>query len=99
MNRDQFFLGFILGILVPLFGILMFYTIQYLPDNISLSDFVYMIKSNHYIIPKILSLGMIACIPLITYYKNRRHYQTLKGVFVAIMLYVIIAISYKFNLL
>ena len=70
-----------------------------MPQNVSLSDFIYLLKSNKPNISKVISLGLIACIPLITYYKNRKLYVTLKGVFIAIAVYALIAISYKFNLL
>jgi hypothetical protein len=70
-----------------------------MPDDISISDFLLMIKMNHYIIPKIISLGLIACIPLITYYKNRKKYNTLKGVFLSIIIYALVAVLYKFNVL
>ncbi len=50
-------------------------------------------------IPKIISLGLLATIPLITFYKNRKLHATLKGIFVAIMLYGIVAVLYKFNML
>jgi uncharacterized BrkB/YihY/UPF0761 family membrane protein len=99
MNRDHFAFGFLLGILIPLLGILLFYAVKYLPNNISISDFTYMVAANHYIIPKIISLGLLTCIPLITFYKNRRRYQTLKGIFVGIMIYAVMAILYKFNFL
>lgn len=99
MNRDSIVLGLLLGCIVPLFGVLVYYSIKYLPSNIGFQDFLYLLKSNHQNIPKVLSLGMIACIPLITYYKNRHRYETLKGVFVFIIIYVLLAVSYKFNLL
>ena len=50
MNRDNFLLGVFLGIVVPLFGILLFYVLKYMPDNITMSDFLLMIKMNHYAI-------------------------------------------------
>jgi hypothetical protein len=99
MVRDNFFLGFLLGLIVPILGIALFYTIRFVPDNVSVSDFLYLIKTNKSMIPKVISLGMIACIPLITYYKNRRLYTTLKGIFVSIILYASIAIMYKFHVL
>lgn len=99
MVRDNLFLGFLLGLIVPILGIALFYTIRFVPDNVSVSDFLYLIKTNKSMIPKVISLGMIACIPLITYYKNRRLYTTLKGIFVSIILYACIAIMYKFHVL
>lgn len=99
MNRDNFIFGAFLGILVPILGILFFYMIKYMPSNVSIADFLLMIKMNHYIIPKIISLGLIACIPLITYFKNRKRFTTLKGIFLSIIIYAILAVMYKFNLL
>ena len=99
MNRDQLFFGFILGIIIPIFGILLFYVFKYVPYNVPLMDFVNLLKTNTHLIPKILSLGLIACIPLITYYKNRRRNKTLTGIFIAILLYALIIVLYKFNFL
>lgn len=97
MNRDSFILGLVLGMLVPLVGVFFYYCLKYLPSNYNLNDFIFLMKSNHQNIPRVLSLGMIACIPLITYYKNRHRYETLKGVFVFIIVYVLLAVLYKFN--
>lgn len=99
MNRDSVLLGLVLGCIVPLAGVALYYAIRYLPSNYSVHDFIYLMQSNHQNIPRVLSLGMIACIPLITYYKNRARYQTLKGVFVFIIMYVLLAVLYKFNVL
>jgi ABC-type Fe3+ transport system permease subunit len=99
MNRDSLLLGMLLGCIVPMFGMLLYYAVRYLPSGHSLNDFIYLLQSNHQNIPKVISLSMIACIPLITYYKNRHRYQTLKGVFILIVVYVLISVFYKFNLL
>ncbi|MBP6456564.1 MAG: hypothetical protein KA275_07535 [Chitinophagaceae bacterium] len=99
MNRDQLFFGFFLGILIPILGVLLFYVFKYVPYNVPLIDFINLIKTNTHLIPKILSLGLIACIPLITYYKNRRRNKTLTGIFIAILFYALIIILYKFNFL
>lgn len=99
MNRDNHLFGFFLGIIIPLLGVLLFYVFKYMPYNVPLSDFINLIKTNTHLIPKILSLGLIACIPLITYYKNRRRNKTLTGIFIAIILFALIIVLYKFNFL
>ena len=99
MHRNSLLLGIISGLFVPLIGFLFIYLIMYMPENISISDFIYLIKSNHYIIPKFISLALLTCIPLITYFKNRRLYVTLKGVFASILFYALIAVLYKLNIL
>lgn len=70
-----------------------------MPQNVSLIDFYYLLQSNKPNISKVISLGLIACIPLITYYKNRRLYNTLKGIFISILFYALLAVAYRFNLL
>ncbi len=99
MIRNNPVFGFILGILVPLFGILLLFVIKYMPQNVSLAEFIYLLKTNKPNISKVISLGLIASIPLITYYKNRKLFKTLKGIFAAILLYALIAVAFKFNFL
>jgi uncharacterized membrane protein len=98
MNKDNFFLGLLAGLIVPLLGVIMVYIYKYLPQNVSLSDFIYLVKTNKSNIPKVISLGLIACIPLIAFYNNRKRFTTLKGIFVSIILYGLIAVAYKFNI-
>jgi hypothetical protein len=99
MIRNNAAFGFLLGIIVPLLGILLLFVIKYMPQNVSLTDFIYLLKTNKPNISKVISLGLIACIPLITYYKNRKLYLTLRGIFIAIILYALLAVAYKFHLL
>jgi hypothetical protein len=99
MIKNNAAFGFLLGLLIPIVGILLFYMLKFMPQNVSLNDFIYLIKTNHNMIPKVISLGLIACIPLITYYKNRKLYLTLRGIFIAIILYALLAVLYKFNVL
>lgn len=99
MIRNNSAFGFLLGVIVPLLGILLLFVIKYMPQNVSLTDFIYLLKTNKPNISKVISLGLIACIPLITYYKNRKLYLTLRGIFIAIILYALLAVAYKFHLL
>ncbi|MBK9299708.1 MAG: hypothetical protein IPN14_03580 [Bacteroidetes bacterium] len=98
MIKDNFFLGVIAGLVVPILGILMLYVFKYIPQNVSLDDFIYLVKTNKSNIPKVISLGLIACIPLIAYYNNRKRYSTLKGIFLSIMIYALLAVAYKFHI-
>jgi hypothetical protein len=99
MIRNNAAFGFLLGVIVPLLGILLLFVIKYMPQNVSLTDFIYLLKTNKPNISKVISLGLIACIPLITYYKNRKLYLTLRGIFIAIILYALLAVAYKLHLL
>jgi hypothetical protein len=99
MNKDHPILGFILGLLVPVLGMYLYYLLKFMSEHISVADSLNLLKNNHYMIPKVISLGLITCIPLITYYKNRKRMKTLKGIFAAIIIYGLIAVMYRFNIL
>ncbi len=99
MRRDNYFFGFILGAIIPIFGVLLVYVIRYMGKNIALDQFWHLLQANPRAISSTLSLGMIACIPLFTYFRNRRLYKTLYGTFVAVGIYAIIVVVYRFNLI
>lgn len=97
MGKNNPILGFILGLIVPLFGTLFLYILKFMPQHISLHEFIQLAKNNPQNIPKVISLSLLACIPLITYFKNRRCYRTLNGIFVAILLYAVVVVAYKLH--
>lgn len=99
MIRNNPIFGFFICVAATIFGVMLMYVLKYVPENVSLADFFFMLKTNRFNISKVISLGLLANIPLITYYKNRKQFETLKGIFVAIILFALIAISYKLNLL
>jgi hypothetical protein len=99
MNKNNFWFGFLISIAVTIFGVLMVWCVKFLSQNIMLDEFLHLLKENHAMIPKTLSLAMLAYIPLITYYKNRKRIDTLKGIFGAIILFAIIILLYKFNVI
>lgn len=86
-----------MGLVVPILGMAMVYTISYMPGNISVDGFFILLKTNRHLIPKVMSLGLLAYIPLITWYRNRRCYATLNGIFVLLLLYAVLVIGFKFN--
>ena len=86
MNRDNHFFGVLLGFVIPLLGVLMVYIIRCMPYEISFDTFLLRLKTNNRFFSSTLSLAMIAFIPLFTYYRNRRMYKTLYGIFIPVLL-------------
>ncbi len=99
MQRDNYFFGFILGVIIPILGVLMVYAFRYMGKDISLEQFWHLMQDNPRTISSTLSLGLIACIPLFTFFRNRKLYKTLYGSFIAVAIYAIIVIIYRFNLI
>lgn len=99
MIRNNYFFGFFLGIIIPLLGIFMVYLLRYSGDNVTIGRFLSLMRDNPRTISSTVSLGLIACIPLFTYYRNRKLYKTLYGIFAAVAIYAVIVIIYRFNLI
>ncbi len=97
MHRNNYFFGFFLGIIIPLLGMVMVYMLRYMPQNVSVAYFIELLQQNPRAVSSTISLGLIACIPLFTFYKNRKLYKTLYGIFVAVGIYAIIVVGYKFD--
>lgn len=98
MLRNNYFFGFFLGAIIPMLGIFMVYLLRYSGDSVSIGMFLRLMRDNPRTISSTVSLGLIACIPLFTYYKNRKLYKTLYGIFAAVAIYAAIVIIYRFNL-
>jgi hypothetical protein len=98
MKRDNYFFGLFLGLLIPMLGVLFFYVILYVPDGVSISLFIHALKTNPMMVSKMLSLGMIACIPLFTFYRNNRMFKTLYGIFGPVLVYAILVIGSRFDI-
>lgn len=98
MLRNNYFFGILLGAVVPLLGVTLVYVIRYMPRDVSLPYFLELMQDNPRTISATLSLGLLACIPLFTYYKNRRLMKTLYGIFIPVVIYAIIVLVYRFGL-
>lgn len=77
----------------------MVYLLRYSGDNVTITRFLQLMRDNPRTISSTISLGLIACIPLFTYYRNRKLYKTLYGIFAAVAIYAVIVVVYRFNLI
>lgn len=99
MNKDHLIIGLIAGILLPSIGCFIYYCIVFMPQHVSLIDFLHLVFDNKQNIPKIISLSLLANLPVFIYFKNRRCDKSMKGIFIATLLYALLIILYKLNLL
>lgn len=88
-----------MGTIIPLIGVMLVYVIRYMPKDISIGYFMQLLQDNPRAISSTLSLGLIACIPLFTYYRNRKLLKTLYGIFIPVIVYAIIILQYRFQLI
>jgi hypothetical protein len=99
MLRNNHFFGFMLGIVIPFMGFVLVYMFRYMLKGVTVDFFLQLLHQNPRAISSTISLGLITCIPLFTYYRNRRLYKTLYGIFAAVILYAAIMIVYRFELI
>lgn len=99
MHRNNYLFGFVIGMLIPWIGVLLVYMLRYMPNNISVSQFTNILSDNPLLVSSTLALGMLTNIPLFTFFKNRKLYKSLYGVFAAVGIYTAVIIVFRYNLI
>jgi hypothetical protein len=93
MKRNVPVLGFIIGLIFPMLGMLVMYFLKF--SGTPFGQFVDTLVDNHKVAAMVLSLSLLAnAIPFI-YYTNKRLDQTAKGIFIATMLYAVLIVLLK----
>jgi hypothetical protein len=93
-KRDNLKFGILLGILGPLFAMLMYYFWVF-SRTISMGEYFYVLANNKQLLTAISSISLLANAILFTVYINTHRDKTAKGVFVATLLYGIAVLVYK----
>ena len=94
MKRNVPVLGFILGAIMPLLGLLVFYLVKF--SGMEIGEFVSVLLRNHEDTAKILSLALIANLIPFIYYTSKRLDLTARGVLISTMLYAVLIVLLKF---
>lgn len=95
IKKDDTWLGLILGVLGPVAGFLIFYLIKFLPIGESLASYLHLFKDNAYLIPKVMSLSLLANGVIFYLYTHFRKDETARGILVATLVYAIVIIVFK----
>lgn len=94
MKRNVSILGFIIGLLLPLIGILIVYLVKFRGE--SLESFVQLMIRSKDVAASVLSLSVLVNILPFIYYTNRRLDLTARGILISTMLYAVVFILLKF---
>ncbi len=93
MNRNVPILGFVIGLIFPMLGMLVMYYLKF--SSIPFGEFINTLVNNHKVAAMVLSLSLLAeAIPFI-YYTNKRLDHTARGIFIATMLYAVLIVLLK----
>lgn len=95
IKSDNTWLGVALGVLGPLLGFLVFYLIKFFPMGESLAVYLNLLKANPYLIPKLMSVCLLANGAIFFFYTHYRKDETARGILVATLVYAIVIIILK----
>jgi hypothetical protein len=93
-KRDNLKFGILLGILGPLFAMLLYY-FSVFSRTINLAEYFYVLRNNKQLLTAISSISLLANAILFTVYINTHRDKTAKGIFVATLIYGIFVLVYK----
>ena len=94
LKKDNLKFGILLGILGPLFAMLIYYFWVF-SLTIHLSEYFYVLRNNKQLLTAISSISLLANAILFTIYINTHRDKTAKGIFVATLIYGIFVLVYK----
>ena len=97
LKKDKIPFGLFLGLLAPLFGMLLFYFLKFFPTY-SLKDFFSVVGQQPELITSIASLSLFVNAVLLTLYLNKRKDKTSIGIFIVTVIYAIISLLLKWLL-
>lgn len=95
LKQDKLSLGILLGLLAPVVGLLIYYLVTFLPRDQSLSDFFSMLRQNRHLLPKLISICLLANGVVFYLYTRKRRDLTARGIFLITMLYAIVILLLK----
>lgn len=94
MTKDNFKLGLILGIIAPVFGVVLYYFLKF-AHTFSFGEFVQILVNHKPLVTAISSFSLLANAIIFTLYINTRKDNTAKGIFVVTCFYAIAALLLK----
>jgi hypothetical protein len=94
-KKDNLRLGLILGLVAPVVSLVIYYFVKFYP-TFTFGDFMNFIRTNRSQVTAVSVPCLVLNIALFTIYINSHRDNTAKGVFVATLIYAILALVFKF---
>ena len=94
LQKDNLRLGLVLGVIAPLFGMLIYYFWKFYP-TFSIADFFRVLGMQRTLITALISFSLFANAVIFTLYINTRRDRTARGIFIITCVYAIAAIILK----
>lgn len=94
MKRNVPILGFTIGLILPLIGLLIMKFVWF--GSYSFDQFAHTLGSNHAMLAKVLTMSLLINLIPFVYFMNKRLDYTMNGVVVATMLYAVLIVLLMF---
>ena len=87
LKRDNIRFGLVLGFIGPLVGLVVYYFAAFYTHNITFTEFLGYLQKYKSLLTAVSSISLVANAVLFTVYVNARKDQTIKGIFLATLIY------------
>lgn len=94
LQKDNLRLGLVVGIIAPLFGMLIYYFWKFFP-TFSVGEFFHVLMMQKTLITALISFSLFANAVVFTLYINTRRDRTAKGIFIITCVYAVAAFILK----
>lgn len=94
LNKNSWKLGIVLGLMMPLLGLVIYYYWRIAPN--SWSAFFHYLKIEKRLLSSLTVVCLLMNVGVFTYYVNNRKDNTAKGIFAITVLYAIVSLLVKF---
>ncbi len=95
LKKDNIRLGLVLGFLGPLLGMVVYYFAAFYSHNVSFPEFLGYLRQYKTLLTAVSSVSLIANAVLFSVYVNAKKDQTIKGIFIATLVYGIGVLLFK----
>jgi len=87
LKRDNIRFGLVIGFLGPILGMIVYYFVAFYSHNVSFTEFLGYLRQYKTLLTAVSSISLVANAVLFTFYVNARKDQTIKGIFLATLIY------------
>ena len=87
LKTDNIRFGLVLGFLGPIAGMVVYYFVAFYSHHVSFMEFLGYMRQYKSLLTAVSSISLVANAVLFTFYVNARKDQTIKGIFLATLIY------------
>jgi hypothetical protein len=99
MHKNNFLIGLVASLIASCFGLLVLYVLKFMPSNIELTEFIELIKNESQFRSGVLSLALLANIPLFYWCQRRKLMRSAYGIALVVFIVALLVVLSKTGVL